>query len=323
MPLQISNTLSAYLQWEARSLSEARELCEENFPLVHSVDALDRRDKFHLRNSFIYLNDITLMCVNTTGHRIKLHDDDRVGALIPLANQIAVNDESIAPGELLIPTLGPRTTMASKNYNGLVVLLPQRTIDSSQSEFSEFDVGEFEQMKRFDTRHDTAQSLINYLKFLITELDQSSALAQSQALQNSASAMLKDYFTLLMLEQNAEPDSKSKSLLESWQVARAEAYIEAHLSEPLTITEIAAVIGISTRTLQTEFRRCRGIAPHAFIQQLRLDLLHQKLSCAEPPAQVTNIAYECGFTHLGRCAHYYRQRFGETPQETLKRALRD
>jgi transcriptional regulator GlxA family with amidase domain len=36
---------------------------------------------------------------------------------------------------------------------------------------------------------------------------------------------------------------------------------------------------------------------------------------------VTAAALECGFSNLGEFAGKYRQRFGENPSETLKRAL--
>ena len=35
---------------------------------------------------------------------------------------------------------------------------------------------------------------------------------------------------------------------------------------------------------------------------------------------VTTIAIDCGFVHLGEFSRDYRNRFGETPLETLRRA---
>ena len=35
-------------------------------------------------------------------------------------------------------------------------------------------------------------------------------------------------------------------------------------------------------------------------------------------AQVTEVAMENGFTHMGRFAGYYKKRFGCTPTQTLK-----
>ena len=150
--------LSAYPQWESRSLKQAQEFCQNgSFPQVDRLDALGHRDAFHLRTASVELDSIKLMSVNSSGHRIRLIDNDRLGVLVPLANRIGVDDgrteRSAGPGELLIPGLGPRTTTVSRNYTGLVVLLPSsyigRCITSSEPPYS---ASELEHISRTDTR---------------------------------------------------------------------------------------------------------------------------------------------------------------------------
>jgi AraC-like DNA-binding protein len=43
---------------------------------------------------------------------------------------------------------------------------------------------------------------------------------------------------------------------------------------------------------------------------------------AQPGENVTVLAMGFGFTHMGRFAVEYRQRFGESPSETLRRQRR-
>jgi transcriptional regulator GlxA family with amidase domain len=46
------------------------------------------------------------------------------------------------------------------------------------------------------------------------------------------------------------------------------------------------------------------------------------LSREDPRVDVTRVALGLGFGHVGRFAALYRQAFGESPSETLRRARR-
>jgi transcriptional regulator GlxA family with amidase domain len=51
-----------------------------------------------------------------------------------------------------------------------------------------------------------------------------------------------------------------------------------------------------------------------------MERAREMLVAADPDASVTDVALACGFAHFGRFAGAYRERFGETPSETLHRA---
>lgn len=99
----------------------------------------------------------------------------------------------------------------------------------------------------------------------------------------------------------------------------AEQYIEAHAHEPITTTDLARVAGVSARTLQTAFRCHRGCSPREFLKERRLERAQRRLLSAPPGLTVTQIAFDCGFQHLGQFSVDYRKRFGESPSETLRR----
>lgn len=101
-------------------------------------------------------------------------------------------------------------------------------------------------------------------------------------------------------------------------VRDAAAFIEAHAGERLTVGAIATACGVSVRSLQEGFRRTIGKTPLTYLRDVRLDRAHADL--LESGASVTDAAYRWGFAHLGRFAHVYRRRFGETPHETRRRA---
>ena len=104
-------------------------------------------------------------------------------------------------------------------------------------------------------------------------------------------------------------------------VRRAESYIEAHLSEPLTLSDIAAHARVSARSLQNGFRDFRHTTPMAFVRALRMEKVHQTLLAADPSmSTVTEIAFQYGFTHMGDFTTHYKKRFGVTPSQTLHRS---
>ncbi|WP_182873127.1 helix-turn-helix transcriptional regulator [Microbispora sp. H10670] len=87
----------------------------------------------------------------------------------------------------------------------------------------------------------------------------------------------------------------------------------------LTVEDIAEAVGVSARALQEGFRRHLEKTPTSFLREVRLDRVHAELAARNPyTATVTDVAYRWGFAHLGRFSSVYRQRFGESPSETLQ-----
>ena len=90
--------------------------------------------------------------------------------------------------------------------------------------------------------------------------------------------------------------------------------------KPFTVADLAAIAGMSVRSLQEGFRRHLGCTPMAYLQQERLLRAHETLRRADPlRITVAAIAHRWGFAHLGRFASAYRARFGEPPSDTLRR----
>jgi AraC-like DNA-binding protein len=100
--------------------------------------------------------------------------------------------------------------------------------------------------------------------------------------------------------------------------------LDAMCDEPeraFTVTDLAALGGMSVRSLQEGFRRHVGCTPMSHLQQVRLTRVHEALRQADPTrTTVAAIAHRWGFAHLGRFASAYRARFDEPPSETLRSA---
>ena len=101
------------------------------------------------------------------------------------------------------------------------------------------------------------------------------------------------------------------------QLRRAQEFIHGNLSEPLTLAQIAAAAGCSLRSLQVGFRAHFGMTPMGYLTQQRLDHAHYLLQSRKSGRRVSAVAYDSGFSHLGRFSISYRKAFGCSPKETL------
>lgn len=100
-------------------------------------------------------------------------------------------------------------------------------------------------------------------------------------------------------------------------IQRALDYIEAHLSEPLTVTAVAASVGLSVRSLQEGFQMTLNTTPMSYVRHARLQRIRNDLLAADPGESVAQIAHRWGVSHLGRFACHYRKAFGESPSTAL------
>lgn len=106
----------------------------------------------------------------------------------------------------------------------------------------------------------------------------------------------------------------------TWQVRRAEEYIETHWNQEITIANIARATAASARSIFYHFKSSRGQSPMCFLKQVRLDHAREMLASSGIGRSVTEIAIDCGFGNLGHFAGDYFKRFGEHPSDTLKRS---
>ena len=96
---------------------------------------------------------------------------------------------------------------------------------------------------------------------------------------------------------------------------RMETYIRQRLCAPISLVDLALAAGLSPRSLNALCHKYYGVSPMVLLRNMRLDAVREKLqSC--PGLNITNVALDHGFGHLGRFSAYYRERFGELPSDT-------
>lgn len=119
----------------------------------------------------------------------------------------------------------------------------------------------------------------------------------------------RNYTRLLNRETSAGP----------WQVRAVEEFIHEHADLPLSLGDLAALTGVSARTLQFSFSKHRGVSPMQFLRATRLDRVRGELLRPDNRTSVTDSAARWGFLHFGRFAAEHRQRYQEMPSASLRR----
>jgi transcriptional regulator GlxA family with amidase domain len=101
---------------------------------------------------------------------------------------------------------------------------------------------------------------------------------------------------------------------------RVQELLEEGCREAVHLEDLCRATGVGVRTLQRSFREYFDLTITEYLKAVRLDAAHRELSTAHPAVEsVAAIASRHGITHLGRFSVKYRERFGESPRETLAR----
>lgn len=107
------------------------------------------------------------------------------------------------------------------------------------------------------------------------------------------------------------------------RLRRAIRFVHDHAADPVDVADVAAGAGLSERGLQDLFRRRLAVTPMRYLREVRLDRAHLEFQSRRAAfVTVAEVARRWQFMHLGRFAAHYRERFGESPRETIARTAR-
>ena len=133
-----------------------------------------------------------------------------------------------------------------------------------------------------------------------------------------------DHLTGNALYQHAGSCPRSRaSVVQHRLIQETVAYLrESDKDSRLNGEDLSAQLGVPRRTLYAAFDAQLGIGPIRLDTLMRLHRLHRLLKTASPEATtVSALVHEVGFAHLGRTSGIYREHFGETPIDTLRRRV--
>jgi AraC family transcriptional regulator len=99
--------------------------------------------------------------------------------------------------------------------------------------------------------------------------------------------------------------------LAPWQIRRLESYVRDHLSDQLTLSELARLLGISVRHLSRTMRETKGISVHRWIAECRFSEARRLL--VETDLPIHEIARRSAFQSAAAFSTAFRAMSGFSP----------
>jgi AraC family transcriptional regulator len=115
------------------------------------------------------------------------------------------------------------------------------------------------------------------------------------------------------------PSLNIRGGLAPWQLRWVNEHMEAHLGEEVTLSTLAALVGLSPNHFCTAFKVSTGEPPHRYFVRLRIERSKQFLR--EQRKTVTDVALELGFASSAHFSTVFRKHVGVTPTEFRRDVL--
>ena len=168
-------------------------------------------------------------------------------------------------------------------------------------------------------------SLDPMVNFRHRELEQSLAnISREVARPDNLFDMLAEGWTLQALAHLSRKSQSSSSKqcrsvggLSRSNRSRVEEYIRVHLSDTITLDELARVTSLTTRHLSRAFRASYSETPMQYVVTLRMERAMRML--IDTPAPITEVALDCGFSHPQHFAASFSKAVGCSPSEFRRR----
>ena len=101
--------------------------------------------------------------------------------------------------------------------------------------------------------------------------------------------------------------------LNSRQLAAIGEYVDSSLSRNVTVSELAAIVGLARSQFLRRFKASTSVSPYQYVMLRRIKKAKQYL--ADPKLDVLSIAMLCGFSNRAHFASTFRRALGVTPGE--------
>jgi len=120
-------------------------------------------------------------------------------------------------------------------------------------------------------------------------------------------------FDLQRVAAGAQRKSSDCCALSASQIRLVTDYMENHLNEKTTISELAKLVDLTRFHFIRSFKQAAGVPPHQFMIQRRVDRAKEML--AERNSSIAEIAARTGFNSPIQLTRAFRRVVGVTPSE--------
>jgi AraC family transcriptional regulator len=109
------------------------------------------------------------------------------------------------------------------------------------------------------------------------------------------------------------PKPATRGGLAGWQQKRVANFIEEHLAEDISLSELADLVRLSPYHFLRSFKRSFGEPPHRFCTGRRIE--RAKALLASPRASITEVAFNVGFSGTSAFSATFHRVTGQTPTD--------
>ncbi|NEQ66650.1 MAG: helix-turn-helix transcriptional regulator [Symploca sp. SIO2D2] len=210
-------------------------------------------------------------------------------------------------GDLLItPADTPLLTHADGNVEIVQIRLKDDFVRTVAEEALAHNGDCLELLPTFQTRAPQIESIII---MLLTELQQE--WCGNQLYIDSLANVLA--INLLRNHTTTQPQIPLyKGGLPQRQLLKVLDYIDAHLSQEVTLGDLAQQVDMSQFHFGRLFKQSLGISPYQYLLEQRIERAKQLLKQTDQP--IVNIALDCGFSSHSHLNRKFRQLTGMTPK---------
>jgi AraC family transcriptional regulator len=121
--------------------------------------------------------------------------------------------------------------------------------------------------------------------------------------------------TSLLRQQIDSPAARGvpdgRGCLLAWQARKVRDYIDSHVTGPVLVADLCALVQRSEAHFSRSFKRTFGDSPHVFLVRRRVELAAQYMLTTD--ASLSDIALGCGFVDQAHLCKHFRVVTGETP----------
>lgn len=200
----------------------------------------------------------------------------------------------------------------SADCEKFIVRIPASLFNEACLEHRWFKPREYIKFNRTPYRFEELNGLVQLMQLLCEEAE--SSTSTPQLLQHYNRVVTSKLMTILKhnvsLTQAPQTDISFERVVQ---------YIEDNIKRDISAEELAQYARMSLRSLYSLFEKNAQTTPKNFVRQKKLEQVYATLmNPACEVANVTAVALDYGFTHLGRFSEFYKTAFGVLPSESFK-----
>ncbi len=322
----VAELLKEHNLFRTTHLDEARSEVARVF-CPHSLTTTNREEKLKTVHNRITLGDVTLNYLDY-GAEVRITPGELNSfylVQIPLNGraEISCGKEMILSDVNMASIPNPLEKLDMVWHSGnpqLMVYINRATLEKRLEDL----IGrEIHVPVRFELGMDlttqNAKSWRNLIDTLVSDVDHE-GLTMHAGIRNQFQDLIITGLLLSQKHNYSESIGTSIEPITSRSVRLAMAACEANPQDPLTVTDMAHFAGVSIRSLQDGFKKYVGMSPTDYLRNVRLNRVREELLTERSfDSSIADIAFRWGFTHLGRFAKLYHERFGELPSETIRK----